>query len=146
MTAIGVTTAKPPANAGAVGSAADSVRRVAKALLAAHDVTPAELALRLGVGKTAIYNRLSGEKPFTIDETAAMAEYFHVPVGVFFAGPAALFGNVPESRAGGRAGLGGRDEGEPGSELTYLSKSTPSALARVFNLAEERARRAGVAA
>jgi transcriptional regulator with XRE-family HTH domain len=107
MTAIGATTAKPPAHAGAVGSAADAVRRVAKALLAAHDVAPAELALRLGVGKTAIYNRLSGEKPFTLDETAAMSEFFGVPVGAFFAGPAALFGSIPESAAGGRAGAGG---------------------------------------
>jgi hypothetical protein len=32
-----------------------------------------------------------------------MAEFFGVPVTWYFDGPAALFGNIPESRAGGRA-------------------------------------------
>lgn len=71
-----------------------------------------------------------------------------------------LGSSIPEAVAGGRAGTGGADvmssgdqtsletrrSGGSDHELTYFNKSTASPLARVFSLAEARARRAGVAA
>lgn len=63
---------------------------VARMIMAARGVKPAELALRLGVSRTAIFNRLGGHKPFTLAEVGMMAEFLDVPAAVFLAGPNAL--------------------------------------------------------
>src|SRR5215217_7766822 len=67
-----------------------NVRIVVRMLMAARGIRPAELALKLGVSKTAIFNRLGGQKPFTLSELGAMAELFDVPPAVLLAGPNAL--------------------------------------------------------
>jgi hypothetical protein len=165
MTTLGVV-AGPPVLGDTVAStstrAEDNVRKVVKALLAVNEqVKATDVGAHLGIGKTAIYARLRGEKPFTVGEIAVLSEYFRVPVGIFYTGPEALFGNLPESGVGGRAGAGGgrdvmssqdytgqetRRSGSSPDQLTYFSKSTGRPLARVFSLAEARAVRAGAAA
>lgn len=82
----------------AVGGAGtdDKIRLVAKMLLAAHGMTTLDLGQRLGLGRTPIYDRMQGRKPFTVAEVAAMAEEFAVPVAVFFAGPDALISRVQD--------------------------------------------------
>jgi antitoxin component HigA of HigAB toxin-antitoxin module len=67
-----------------------NVRIVVRMLMAARGVKPAELALRLGVSKTAIFNRLGGHKPFTLAEVGEMAVFFEVPAAVLLAGPHSL--------------------------------------------------------
>jgi hypothetical protein len=107
MSPVGVATASPPVLGDTVAStstrAEDNVRKVVKALLAVNEqVKATDLGAHLGIGKTAIYARLRGEKPFTVGEIAVLSEYFRVPVGIFYTGPEALFGNLPESGVGGR--------------------------------------------
>jgi hypothetical protein len=77
---------------GGVGhSAADAnVREVVWTMLGARRQKPAELALRLGISKSAIYSRLSGKTVFTVSEVAMMSEHFDIPPSVFFAGNSAL--------------------------------------------------------
>jgi hypothetical protein len=170
MTTLGVvarTSSSPREPATVINIAEDNVRRVVKALLAAQDeVSAVEVGEYLGVGKGAIYNRLKGVKPFTVGEVAALSRMFGVPVDVFFAGPAALFRSIPESRAGGRAvAEDGRDvmssddafvTGSRRSEARGASRHSPfyrpnqtPVAARLFSLdaaRKARARRAGVAA
>lgn len=89
----------------AVGGAGtdDKIRLVAKMLLAAHGMTTLDLGQQLGLGRTPIYDRMQGRKPFTAAEVAEMAEHFDVPVAAFFAGPNALLGR-PEAQEGGTIG------------------------------------------
>ena len=67
-----------------------NVRIVVRMLMAARGIRPAELALKLGVSKTAVFNRLGGQKPFTLSELGDMADLFDVPPSVLLAGPNAL--------------------------------------------------------
>lgn len=79
------------AESGVGASAADAnVREVVWTMLGARRQKPAELALRLGISKSAIYSRLSGKTVFTVGEVAAMGEHFDLPPNVFFAGNSAL--------------------------------------------------------
>ena len=86
----------------AVGGAGtdDKIRLVAKMLLAAHGMTTLDLGQQLGLGRTPIYDRMQGRKPFTTAEVAAMADYFGVPVAAFFAGPNGLLGRSEEDTIG----------------------------------------------
>jgi hypothetical protein len=74
----------------------EKIRLVVKMLLAAHGMTTLELGRELGLGRTPIYDRMQGRKPFTVAEVAAMAERFAVPVAVLFGGPTALLGQSEE--------------------------------------------------
>jgi hypothetical protein len=77
----------------------EKVRRVARMLIAQADGENAlTLARHLGLGRTPIYDRLRGIKPFTVAEVSAMAEYFGVAPGVFFEGPQALLAGVQITR------------------------------------------------
>ena len=83
---------------GAVGGGSpieDNVRAAVKMLLAYRGRRVAELAVRLGVSKTSISNRLNGSKPFTVAEVGEMADFFDVPPSVFLAGPTALIRTGP---------------------------------------------------
>lgn len=165
--AVGVATASPPVLGDTVAStstrAEDNVRKVVKALLAVNEqVKATDLGAHLGIGKTAIYARLRGEKPFTVGEIAVLSEYFRVPVGIFYTGPEALFGNLPERAVGGRAGVVDGDYPSSGVSsrsganaevsgysanpcLRELTGSHDSDTV-VVSLAAHRGRRAGVAA
>lgn len=66
-----------PINSG--GDADSHVREVVWTMLGARRQKPAELALRLGISKSAIYSRLSGKTVFTVAEVAAMGEHFDLP-------------------------------------------------------------------
>jgi hypothetical protein len=81
---------KPQRTHGGASEVEENVRVVARMIMAARGVKPAELALRLGVSRTAIFNRLGGHKPFTLAEVGIMAQFLDVPAAVFLAGPATL--------------------------------------------------------
>lgn len=74
----------------------ENVRQVTRMLMKRDGVTLPELALRLGVSRTAVSNRLggpspySGKKPFTLTEVAMLEEMFGTPAAAFLAGPTAL--------------------------------------------------------
>jgi transcriptional regulator with XRE-family HTH domain len=72
-------------------------------LMAAQGMTTLDLGRQLGLGRSPIYDRTQGRKPFTVDEVASLAEFFDVPVSVFYAGPDALLGR----HAGDRTALTG---------------------------------------
>jgi hypothetical protein len=127
MSSVGVATASPPVLGDTVAStstrAEDNVRKVVKALLAVNEqVKATDLGAHLNIGKTAIYARLRGEKPFTVGEVAVLSEYFRVPVGIFYTGPEALFGNLPESGVGGRAGVAAGDYPSSGVSSRFGDK------------------------
>lgn len=67
-----------------------NVRRVVKMLLAGHEMEPRDLAEHLGVSKSAIYARLSGQKPFTVREVSRMSQLFGLSPDGFFGGPGSL--------------------------------------------------------
>ncbi|WP_155885103.1 helix-turn-helix domain-containing protein [Actinomadura flavalba] len=67
-----------------------AVRQVVRALLAARDMTGAQLGEVMGFSAGQVYNRLKGEKAFTVAEVSQLSEIFRVPVGTFFAGAGAL--------------------------------------------------------
>jgi hypothetical protein len=90
---------KPQRTAGA-SQVEENVRLVARMIMAARGVRPAELALRLGVSKTAMFNRLGGSKPFTVAEVGIMAEFLDVPPAVFLAGPNAMIQSARGSTTG----------------------------------------------
>lgn len=90
---------KPQRTAGSGSQVEENVRVVARMIMAARGVRPAELALRLGVSRTAIFNRLGGHKPFTLAEVGIMAEFLDVPAAVFLAGPNAMIGTGIQPRA-----------------------------------------------
>lgn len=69
-----------------------NVRRVAQMLRAAHDMTPQQLGQAIGLTKAQIWDRLRGDKPFTVTEVAVMAQIFGVDPGIFIRGPEALLG------------------------------------------------------
>lgn len=70
----------------------DKIRLVVRMLLAAREMTTIDLGRQLGLGRTPIYDRMQGRKPFTVAEVAAMADMFNVPVSVLFGGPGELLG------------------------------------------------------
>lgn len=73
------------------GDTADyRVRRVAKMLLEGTETKAVVMGAEIGLSKAQVWDRLRGDKAFSVKEVAAMADYFGVPVSVFFAGPAAL--------------------------------------------------------
>ena len=91
----------PRAAASPHGAEADeNVRVVVRMLLAAKRQKPVELALRLGISKSAIYSRLGGQSAFSIAELVTMAEHFDVPPSVFLVGPSALIGAARGSTIG----------------------------------------------
>lgn len=86
----------------AVGGASgtdEKIRLVVKMLLAAHGMTTLDLGRRLELGRTPIYDRMQGRKPFTAAEVASMSEEFGVSVAVFYAGPEGLLGGPARETA-----------------------------------------------
>jgi transcriptional regulator with XRE-family HTH domain len=71
----------------------ENVRQVTRMLMKRDGITLPVLALRLGVSRTAVSNRLggpapySGKKPFTVSEVGVLGEMFGLPAAVFLAGP-----------------------------------------------------------
>lgn len=117
---------KPQRTHGGASAVEENVRVVARMIMAARGVKPAELALRLGVSRTAIFNRLGGHKPFTLAEVGIMAEFLDVPAAVFLAGPNALLGTasqpkiVPGSIKNPRASHGVSAPARPASRMLTL--------------------------
>jgi hypothetical protein len=68
------------------------IRRVVAMLLAAQEMKHEALVPVLGISRSAVYERMNGTRSFTVDDVAALADYFHAPVGMFFAGPDAMLG------------------------------------------------------
>ena len=68
----------------------DKVRYVAKMLLRLVGMTTLELGTKLGLGRTAIYDRTQGRTPFTVAEVVRMADIFGLPPEAFLAGPHVL--------------------------------------------------------
>ena len=74
----------------------DRVRAVVRMLLAAAGIKPVDLAERIGLSRSEVWDRLRGDKPFSVAEVVEMAELFDVPPSVFLMGPSALFGEAAE--------------------------------------------------
>lgn len=55
-----------------------------------HEMSTLELGVALGLGRTAIYDRTQGRKPFTVAEVVKMGAIFDIEPAVFLAGPVAL--------------------------------------------------------
>lgn len=68
----------------------EKVRLVTRMLLSMTGMSTLELGAKLGLGRTAVYDRTQGRKPFTVAEVVAMAEIFGIDPAVFLTGPAAL--------------------------------------------------------
>ncbi|WP_328856854.1 helix-turn-helix domain-containing protein [Williamsia herbipolensis] len=51
-----------------------------RAELARRQVTVAELATRLQVGRSSIFRRLNGDLPWTVDELWSVADTLEVPI------------------------------------------------------------------
>jgi hypothetical protein len=83
-------------------------------LLVAHDMTALKLAEHLGLGRTPIYDRLRGLKPFTVAEVDAMCRIFDVTPSVFFEGP-------PKSMFRGHSSTAT----DPGLKSTMISRPIP---------------------
>jgi hypothetical protein len=77
----------------------DRVRAVVRVLMAANGMRPADLAAQLGMTKNQVWDRMRGDRAWTVSEVAGMAEVFGADVAVFFAGPEAILGST---RPGGR--------------------------------------------
>jgi hypothetical protein len=60
---------------------------VIRRLMRFYDVTGSQLAPVLGVGRAAFYSRLQGSTVIRVEELAALAEYFRLPVEVFYLEP-----------------------------------------------------------
>lgn len=75
----------------------DRVRAVVRMLLAAAGMKPVDLAERIGLSKNQVWDRLRGDKPFSVAEVVGMAEVFDVPPSVFLMGPRALLGSAEGS-------------------------------------------------
>jgi transcriptional regulator with XRE-family HTH domain len=78
----------------------DRVRAVVRMLLAAAGIKPVDLAERIGLSKNQVWDRLRGDKPFSVAEVVQMAELFDVPPSVFLMGPSALFGEAADDSSG----------------------------------------------
>ncbi len=68
----------------------EKVRLVVRALLSMTGMSTLELGAALGLGRTAVYDRTQGRKPFTVAELVRMGSIFGVPPEAFLAGPTAL--------------------------------------------------------
>jgi hypothetical protein len=86
----------------------DRVRAVVRTLLGAADMKAGDLARGIGMTKAQVWDRQRGDKAWTVQEVAVLAEFFDIPVGIFLAGPAALLGRSPSTHetTGREFGLG----------------------------------------
>jgi hypothetical protein len=80
---------------GEAQSVDDRVRAVVRILLAATGMKPVDLAERLDMSKHQVWDRLRGDKDFTVREVAEMGVVFDVPPSVFLMGPTALLSSAP---------------------------------------------------
>jgi antitoxin component HigA of HigAB toxin-antitoxin module len=67
-----------------------NVRRVVQVLMTMAEVEASDVAAYLGVGRSSLYERLSGKRRFTVAEVSKLAKFFDVDPGVFFTDPRAL--------------------------------------------------------
>jgi transcriptional regulator with XRE-family HTH domain len=83
----------------------ENVRQVTRMLMKRDGITLPALALRLGVSRSAVANRLggpvpySGKKPFTVAELGVLGEMFGIPPAAFIAGPNALIRSESKPQA-----------------------------------------------
>jgi hypothetical protein len=63
---------------------------VVKILLTAREENAAELAVNLGWSRSVLYSRQNGTTGFLAKDVWKLADYFRVPIQVFYGGPAAL--------------------------------------------------------
>ena len=62
------------------------IRATLRALLAFRDISIPEFAAQLGMSRTALYGRMSGETAWSADEVARVATALDVPVATLYAG------------------------------------------------------------
>ena len=61
----------------------ETVAGEVRAELGRRNISRVELAARLGISRTALWNRLRGETEFSISELEKVAEFLGVPVSQF---------------------------------------------------------------
>jgi len=79
-----------------------NVRLVVQMLMAANEVDAGALAEVLGVARKSVYERLGGNRRFTVNDLRRLADYFAVDPGVFFTEPRRLIGASATIRDQGR--------------------------------------------
>ena len=62
---------------------AEHVRAEIRAELARQNITRSQLAQRIGLDDQALYRRLQGRKPISLEDVQAIAEALSVPVSRF---------------------------------------------------------------
>lgn len=71
-------------------TASDNVSAVVRMMLAARNEKFDVLVPALGIGRTTTFEKVSGRRRWYAEEVQALAEYFELPVGAFYAGPMRL--------------------------------------------------------
>lgn len=66
-------------------------------LMARDGISEGSLAVKLGLSRTSMNDRLRGRSRFTLDELARIAQVFEVEPGVFFKNPRSLLSAGSES-------------------------------------------------
>lgn len=115
----------------------ENVRQVTRMLMKRDGITLPTLALRLGVSRTAVSNRLggpapfSGKKPFTLAEVGILSEMFALPAAVFLTGPTALLGGGAGVVSVGKSPLPLGRSGDLARYRSRVSHPAPRSGARI---------------
>jgi uncharacterized protein YdbL (DUF1318 family) len=67
----------------------ETISRTVKAYMAFIGMAAPDLAERIGLSRTALYNRLANETPWSADEVAHAATALDIPIAVLYSGIAA---------------------------------------------------------
>ena len=62
------------------------IRATLRALLAYRGISIPDFAEQIGISRTALYNRMAGDTPWSAEEVARIAVALDIPVATFYGG------------------------------------------------------------